>query len=1490
MDQDDTRTEDFPAEDLTITGRDTQLELPSLTGMIRSMMEDRERRERAFAEERERMDRQREADRRHYAEEGERRTAEMQRQVERLQEMVSEHAASRPRGEGEPVKLTRLSDGDDIEAYLTTFERIMEAHEVRSDRWSFKLAPQLTGKAQQAYAALPPDDARSYEALKAAILRRYNINGETYRQRFRKLKPTEGESPQELITRLQDLATRWTKDCASTGELLDLVVREQFLSILPTDVRVAVMERQPQNCGEAGQFAESYLQARSASIVAKEAKPTTKCPRCGQHGHWARNCPGPSNADGRDAGPRNATTGDKDQRRYQSNTGTRDTRPQNTAMVRCYSCNEKGHYASSCPKRSLYCGRSGARAHGQDKARRHGTVNGVYCSDILVDTGATQTLVHKELVADDDILDGEVTVRCAHGDTVSYPLAVVKVNIGGKDIITTAAVSNTLPASVLLGWDVPQLMDLVATRDGAGPNEEDVLAAMTRLRRRQPRDEQPETDVPAAPTPGELNPIVPEPETDNYLSNLDESLFSPTGPPRPIMTRAQKRENRRRYRQDATAGAPPCNALNITAGELRVLQEGDESLRRARAIANGAPSAAAGDKFSHLDGLLYRQYSPPGTSDGETIEQLVLPTQCRPAVLRLAHDIPMAGHLGRKKTADRILRRFYWPGVFRDVEDHCRACEQCQKTATRGVGKAPLIPLPIMDAPFKRIAMDIVGPLPRSSSGKRFILVICDYATRYPEAIALRTIDANAVAGELLKFFARVGVPEEILTDQGTNFTSQLIAEVYRLLQIKPIRTTPYHPQTDGLVERFNGTLKSMLRKTANEEGKDWDRLLPYLLFAYREVPQASTGFSPFELLYGHHVRGPLDVLKESWEASTKSPESVVSYVLTMQERLTKLRDVVHENLEDAQATQKAWYDRHARHRELQPGDQVLVLLPTSTNKLLAEWCGPYPVVRQTSPVNYEVNMTDRRKKKRIFHVNMLRRWHAPSAVSLLAEEVHDGTDDVVLWDMPAEGNTEGTPVVSTQLSPAQRTDLHGLLQEFRDVMSNRPGKTQITECRITTGAASPIRLPPYRLPHAYRDTVKTELEQMELDGIIERSSSEWAFPIVLVKKKDGTLRICVDYRRLNAVAEADAYPMPRVDDLIDSLGKARYITTLDLARGYWQVPVSEESRPRTAFTTPYGLFQFRVMPFGLHGAPATFQRMMDQLLVECTGYAAAYLDDVVIYSTSWEDHIRHVHSVLQRLRGAGLTIKPKKCQFAMDHCTYLGHVVGNGEVRPEKSKIYAVEHFPTPSTKKQVRAFLGLTGYYRKFIADYANLAATLTDLTKKDAPNRVKWTTECGHAFQALKDKLCSKPILKSPDFDRQFILQTDASDRGVGAVLCQHDDHAVEHPVAFYSRKLLPREERYSTIEKECLAIKVATHAFRVYLLGRQFVVQTDHRALEWLHRLKDNNARLTRWSLALQPYQFVVQYRAGTANANADALSRAYPPPDDTTSSQEKEGGV
>ena len=558
--------------------------------------------------------------------------------------------------------------------------------------------------------------------------------------------------------------------------------------------------------------------------------------------------------------------------------------------------------------------------------------------------------------------------------------------------------------------------------------------------------------------------------------------------------------------------------------------------------------------------------------------------------------------------------------------------------------------------------------------------------------------------------------------------------------------------------------------------------MIPSLLFAYREVPQGSTGFSPFELLYGRDVRGLLDVLKETWVSSKRSSQDVLSYILLMRDRMESMSEQVQENLKTAGARQKKWYDRNARDRSFQEGDQVLVLLPTLMSKLTAQWQGPYQVLSSVGKVNYLVHMPDHRKKKRVLHVNMLQKWHQPMSTVFLAQRAAEEMDQK---EVPAWNETDdGQPAVGSQLSADQTRELESLLTRFRSIFQSLPGHTTVTEHRIVTGEASPVRLVLYRIPHALRENVHQELKEMLEHGIIEHSSSDWASPLVIVRM-DSSLRLCVDYRRLNS--KADAYPMPRVDDLINLVAGSPYITTLDLTKGYWQVPVAREDREKTAFTTPFGLYQFTRMPFGLQGAPTTFQRMVDKILNE---FAGAYIDDVIVYSKTWGAHLQQLEAVLGKIQEAGLTVKRKKCQFGMAKCGYLGHVIGSGKVCPESAKIEAVRKFEQPKTKTRVRSFLGLTVYYRKFIPDYATLAAPLTDLTRKTKPNQVAWTPECAAAFDQLKDSLCASPVLKSPDWNKPFILQTDASDRGVGAVLSQSEDDGNDRPVAYFSRKLLPR----------------------------------------------------------------------------------------------------
>ena len=822
-------------------------------------------------------------------------------------------------------------------------------------------------------------------------------------------------------------------------------------------------------------------------------------------------------------------------------------------------------------------------------------------------------------------------------------------------------------------------------------------------------------------------------------------------------------------------------------------------------------------------------------------------------MLKLAHSVLIAGHLGAEKTTQRVLRRFYWPSLYRDVKRYCQTCEECQLCSKQKGRKAPMVSLPIMGEPFERIAMDVVGPLTKTKRGNWYILVVCDYATRYPEAIPLKKFTAPVVAEHLVELMSRHGIPREILTDQGTNFTAALLQELYKMLGVKAIKTTPYHPQTDGLVERFNQTLKQMLRKVIDAEGRDWDQLIPYTLFAYREVPQVSTGFSPFELVYGRDIRGPLDVLKGSWTQENH-------------DRLQEAQESVQKNLEKAQRKQKAWYDQKAREMNLTVGDKVLLLLPTRSEKLLAKWKGPYKVIKKIGKVNYEVLLDEARNKKKIFHINMLKLWKEPTETC--CNLVEDEQEDIHCYNTQQQDIKDAT--YGKELTEEQLQEVQAIIQKYGAISNKKVGKTTLTKHRIPIGNQSAIRQRPYRIPAGLKEDIVKELQEMLKDGIIEESTSDWASPIVVIRKKDGSNRLCIDYKKLNALTKFDAYPMPRIDEMLDNIGRSKYLTTLDLAKGYWQIPMEETDKEKTAFTSPLGLFQFTTMPFGLSGAPATFQRLMDKVLRGTSGFAGVYLDDIIVYGNTWSEHLKNLEIVLQKVQEAGLTLKLKKCNFGVSECTYLGHRIGRGGVLPENSKVKAIQGMPIPRTKKQVRSFLGMVGYYRRFIPHFATKAEPLTNLTKKGLPEVISWTEETNSSFESLKTDLTQSVMLRNPDYTQTFQLQTDASDVGVGAVLSQGGEQ--DQPIAYFSRKVLERERHYSTIEKECLAIHLGIKAFTTYLIGKPFVLQTDNRALTWLQTFKDKNARLTRWSLALQPYTFMVQHRKGRDNANADALSR------------------
>ena len=417
---------------------------------------------------------------------------------------------------------------------------------------------------------------------------------------------------------------------------------------------------------------------------------------------------------------------------------------------------------------------------------------------------------------------------------------------------------------------------------------------------------------------------------------------------------------------------------------------------------------------------------------------------------------------------------------------------------------------------------------------------------------------------------------------------------------------------------------------------------------------------------------------------------------------------------------------------------------------------------------------------------------------------------------------------------------------------------------------AQPQHRPLFRMSEMELTELRDQLRDMLEKEHIQPSCSPWAAPVLFARKKDGGLRLCVDYRALNKMTVRNRYPLPRIEDLLDRLSKAKYLTKLDLAAGFWQIPVDPADIPKTAFTTRYGQFEFKVMPMGLCNAPSTFQSAMNDILRDfLDDFVLVYMDDILIYSNSEEEHLRHLQQVFKKLEQNQLYCRPHKCTFMKEELKYLGHIVGNGHIKVDPTKVTAVNDWPAPTNLKELQSFLGHCNYYRRFIQGYAKHARPLTELLKKE--HTYRWTPECQSSFDTLKTKLTNAPVLRIFDNSRPVQLVTDASSFAIGAVLLQEHDNKWQ-PIAFESRKLRPPEINYSAYDRELLALVHCCKLWRCYLLGRRFQCITDHATLKHFHTQPClTSPRRVRWSEYLQDFEVDIVYRPGRTDP-ADPLSR------------------
>ncbi|GFO05646.1 scan domain-containing protein 3 [Plakobranchus ocellatus] len=1080
------------------------------------------------------------------------------------------------------------SEHDNIDLYLEKFERTCITLKIANDDWGTYLMSLLQGDSLSVLSSLAPDECGSYTLIKEKLLKRFGCDFNGFRDKFFQSRPKTEENFESFVYRTKRYFDRWL-DLAKVNTydgLIFLLLFETVMATCNEEFVAHIKDQSPSNIPKLIGIATSYSDCCPNKPFAKaamrrphansQAAPRSACFSCQGFGHVAKGCP--------------SDVATKSSRGFRSS-GSQNTKPGQV----CSYCHRTNHVRAQCfmlkhgaGKRSyvasaLSCADNYCCCIADTNLNRDGVLKlesakvfGRQVS-LLRDTGCNTVAISAALVPANCLTGRVARVNTFCCQNHRFPTASIFIESDYFTGNVDACIINNPVADVILGniAGIKSSSDLSHSYVG------------TRSQSKREKDSQ-YTQNGSAPQ------VDFAPAGDN----------SQHGVLHRVNTKCQTEET-------SVADGVSTNVLGEYS-DFSERQRLDQTLAAWYKKVGKAP--VNGISFVMENGFLYRKFQRPENRHYE--KTLCIPESLRHQVLSAAHDTNLAGHAGFRKTLATIKSEFSWPGLSTDTLSFVRSCHICQVKAPIGRDKpAPFQTMPIIFEPFSRVVIDLVGPLPVSSNRYEYILTVVDVATRFADAVPLRSITAKNVGENLFSIFTRLGFPKQVQSDQGTQFMSQLFRELSILSGFEHKISTAFHPETNAYVERFHGTLKTMLRKLSHERPSDWD----------------------------------------------------------------SRNSLLHVNL----------LRRYVR-RVSSVGCNISLTAP--------QQCGPskddvvnafaqLPLGKTTASQDSTDQTLDSGVTPLLFSHNVRFEDSAFCCVSV-SEEASETFGDSI--PTPCTAKKRSAVKINPCLDAKKVHDIQQILDEFTDVLTSSPGHTTTVEHNIILTNSEPVRVRPYPLPFASQAYVREEITKLLDMGVIEPSSSAYCSPIVLVKKKDNTLRLCIDFRKINTVTQFDANNIPLPEDLFMQLSQSTFFTSCDLSKAYWQISLSKECRHIMAFQTPLGLMHWCRMPFGLVGAPAQFIRLMHIVLKDCPNLLN-YFDDTLVHTPTWVQHPDSLRTLFTALRKHGLTVNPAKLSIRQTRIEFLGHVVSNGTLAPLPSKVQKVVDLRTPTTKKQVQSLMGL-------------------------------------------------------------------------------------------------------------------------------------------------------------------------------------------------------